>query len=92
MFLGDSGTELEAEYLRSGRIFRSRKKRKNVTRSGSCSTTKGECYDLTLNVDKGSFDKYEEYQSISEEEKKNQKLQTESTSTIPLQPHTHRRR
>ena len=54
MFPGDSGTELEADYLRSGIIFRSGKRRKDVTRRGSFSTTGGEDYELVSHVDKGS--------------------------------------
>ena len=68
MFLADSGTELEGGCLRHQRIFLSGKRRKIVTRSGSCSTTRGEDYELTSHFDKGSCDEQEEYQPIFERE------------------------
>ena len=46
MFPRDSGTELEAGYLRSGRIFRSGKRRKTITGRGSCSTNRGAYYKI----------------------------------------------
>ena len=54
MFLGDSETELEVGYLRSGRIFRSGKRRKTVTGRGSCIKTRGEYYELKSHVNIGS--------------------------------------
>ena len=68
MFPVDNGTELEGGHLRSGRRFRLRKRRKIVTRRGSCSTTRGEDYELALHLAKGSYDEEEEYQPISERE------------------------
>ena len=68
MFPVDRRTKLEGGYLRSGRIFRLRKRRKNMTRRGSCSTTRGEDYKSTLHFDEGSCDEEEEYQPISERE------------------------
>ena len=53
MFLGDSGTELEVGYLRSGRIFRSGKRRKTMAGRGSCSMNRGEYYDLMSHIDEG---------------------------------------
>ena len=60
MFPRDSGTELEAGYLRSGGRFRLGKRRKTVIGIGSCSTTKGEDYKIALQMDKGSCHKKEE--------------------------------
>ena len=53
MFPGDSGTELEAGYLRSGRNFRSRKRKNTAIGRGSCSTTRGEDYNITSHVGEG---------------------------------------
>ena len=61
MFLGDSGTKLEAGYLRSERIFMSRKRRKTLVGKGSCSTTRGEYYMLMPHLDGGYCDEEEEY-------------------------------
>ena len=41
MFPGDNGTELKTSYLRSGRIFRSGKRRKTVIGRESFSMTRG---------------------------------------------------
>ena len=68
MFPANNGTELEGGCLRSGRRFRSGERRKTVTRRGSCSTTRGEDYELALHLAKGSYDEEEEYQPISERE------------------------
>ena len=56
MFPRDSGDELEAGYLRSGRRFRSGKRRNTITGRGSCSTTGGEEYELASHLKKGSCD------------------------------------
>ena len=68
MFPGDSGTELDVGYLRSGRIFRSGKRRKTVIGRGSCNMSRGEDYELMSHFDEGSCDEEEEYQSIFEGE------------------------
>ena len=54
MFPGDNGTELEGGCLRSGRIFWLGKRRRTVTRSKSCSMTRGEDYELMPPFDEGS--------------------------------------
>ena len=64
MFPRDNGTELEAGYLRSGRRFRSRKRRKTLLGRGNFSTTREEDYDLRSHVDEGYYDEEEEYQLI----------------------------
>ena len=68
MFLADSGTELEGGRLRSGRIFRSEKRRKIVTRRGSSSMTRGDDYDLESHLDECSCNEKEEYHLISDRE------------------------
>ena len=68
MVPGDNITELQDSYLRSGRIFRSGKRRKTITGRGSCSTTRGWDYELASHSDEGSCDKEEEYQLIYEGE------------------------
>ena len=54
MLLGYSGTEIEVRYLRSGRRFRSGKRRKTLVGRGSCSTAIGEYYEIESHVDEGS--------------------------------------
>ena len=61
MFFVDSENEQEGTPLRSGRIFRSRKRRKIVTRRGSCTKARGEYYEITSHLDEGSCDEEEEY-------------------------------
>ena len=51
MFPGDSETELEGGHLRSGRIFQSGKRRRTATKTGSCSMTGIEDYDLSSHFD-----------------------------------------
>ena len=68
MFPGDSETNLEGGHLRSGRRFWSGKRRRNVTRRGSCSMTRGEVYELTSHFEGGSCDEEDEYQPISKRE------------------------
>ena len=75
MFPRDSGTALEGGRLRSGRQYRSRKRRRTVTRRGSCSTTRGEYYELTSHFDKGPCDKEEEYHHILEREEEEEEPQ-----------------
>ena len=53
-----SGTELEVRYLRSGRIFQSGKRRKTMIGRGSCSTNRGEYYDLMSHIDKGPLGEF----------------------------------
>ena len=67
MFPGDRRNALEGVRLRSGRIFQSGKRRRIVTRRGSCSATRGEDYVFAPHLDKGYCDKEEEYQPIFEE-------------------------
>ena len=66
MFPGDSGTKLEAGYLRRGRRFRSGKRIKTLIGRGSYSTTRGEYYELTSHFDEGSCNKEEKHQPIPE--------------------------
>ena len=61
MFPSDSGTALEGGHLRSGRKFWLGKRRRTMTRRASCSSTRGEDYELTSHFDGGSCDKKEEY-------------------------------
>ena len=68
MFPGDSGTALEGGCLRSGRRFRSGKRRRIVARRGSCSTNRGEDYEFKSHFDGGSCDEEEECESILERE------------------------
>ena len=65
MFSSNSETELEGGRLRSGKIFRSRKRSSTATRRGSCSVTRGEDYELVSHLDGGSCDEEEEYQLMS---------------------------
>ena len=63
MFLGSTKPELEAGFLRSGRRFRFRKRRKTSP------SLFRECdYKVESWLDEGSCDKEEEYQPISEVE------------------------
>ena len=64
MFLGDSETPLQGGRLRIGRIFRSGKRRRIMTRRGCYSATRGEEYELTSHFDEGYCDKEEGYQLI----------------------------
>ena len=82
MFPGDRGTKLEANYLRSGRIFRSRKRRKTIIGRGICSTTRGEYYEIASHLDEGSCDEEEEYKPISEGEDESKK-----SSKTPIPEH-----
>ena len=61
-------TKLEGGCLRSGRRFQSRKRRRTTTKGGSCSTNRGEDYELVLHFEGGSCDEEEEYQPIPERE------------------------
>ena len=75
MFPRDSGTELESGCLRSGRRFRSRKRRKTLLGRGSCSTTREEeGYELPSHLDEGSYNREEEYQLISEGDEESEEL------------------
>ena len=79
MFLGDSGIELEPGFLRSGRRFKSDKRRKTLLGRGSCNTNQEEeGYELASYLDEGSGDEEEEYQSISEGDKESE----ESTESL----------
>ena len=73
MFYGNSENELESGFLRSGKIFRSRKRRRNATRRGSCSETIGEEYELVSYLDRGYCNEEEEYQLISQEVEEEEK-------------------
>ena len=64
--MDDNGMALEGGRLRSGRIFRSGKRR-TITR-GSCNTTRQEDYELNSHFDEVSCDKEYAYKSISERE------------------------
>ena len=67
MFPGLGETELESGFLRSGRRFRSGKRRKNLFGWGSCNTEQEEeGYEFASYLDEGSCDEEEEYQPISE--------------------------
>ena len=61
MFLGSIELELEARFLRSGRRFRSGKRRKT-----SPSLFGESDYEVELQIDEGYCDEEEEYQLISE--------------------------
>ena len=54
MFRGDTTTEIEVDYLRSGRRFRSGNRRKTVRGTKICSTNRGEYYELASHVHEGS--------------------------------------
>ena len=58
MFPNDSGTQQKDGYLRSGRKFRSGKRRNTLKGRGSCSMNKGEYCDLASHVDGGSCNEY----------------------------------
>ena len=64
----DSGTDIYVGYLRSGRRFRSGKRRKIIPWKESCSTTRWEYYKIVSHLDERYFDKEEEYHPISEGE------------------------
>ena len=66
MFSGNSEIELESGRLRSGKQFRPGKRKRMVTRRGSCSATGGEDYELGLHLNGGSCNQEEEYQIIFE--------------------------
>ena len=55
MFSGNSEIELEGGSLRSGKRFRSGKRR-TTTKRGSCNGTRGEDYELASHLDGGSGD------------------------------------
>ena len=57
MFLRDKGTTLEGGRLRSGRRFLSGKRRRIVTRRGSCSKIRGEDCDIVSHFERGPYDK-----------------------------------
>ena len=61
MFPGDSETRIEGGRLRSGRIFRSRKRRRTTTGRGSWSMTELVDYDLASHFDEGFCDEEDEY-------------------------------
>ena len=88
MFPGDSETELESGSLRSGRRFRSRKRRSTVTIRGSHGMTGVEDYDLALHFDKGSCDEEEEYQPIPKKEEEEETPYPEYEYTTHTTPRT----
>ena len=92
MFPGDIGNEVEASYLKSGRRFRSGKRRKNFTGRESCSTTRIGDYELASHSDEGSCDKEEEYQPIFKGDKELEELtetpERERGYNLPTSPHT----
>ena len=53
MFYDNSEGELESGHLRRGKRFQSGKRRRTVTREGSCSVTGGEDYELVSQLDGG---------------------------------------
>ena len=70
MFPGDSGTKLESVFLRGGRIFRYKKKRKTLFGRGSCCTDREEDgYELASYMDEDSCEEEEDYGPMSEGEK-----------------------
>ena len=88
MFPGDRGTGLEGGNLRSGRRFRSEKRRRTVTRRGSCGTTRGEYYELKSHFDEIFIDEEEEYQPISEKEEEEESNYPEYEYNKPTTPRT----
>ena len=56
MFSCNSEIELESGFLRSGKIFRSGKIRKNMTRRGSFNATERRDYDLVPYLNRESYD------------------------------------
>ena len=93
MFPGDSGIELQLGFLRSGRRFKSDKRRKTLLGRGSCSTNRDEeGYYLISYLDEGSCDEEEEYQLISEGDKESKESteapEQEHGYNSPTTPHT----
>ena len=68
MFLVDRENEQEGGRLRNGRRFQSGKRRRTITRRGSCSAIERRDYDLAPHIDGESCDEEEEYQLIYKEE------------------------
>ena len=54
----------------------------------SCSTTRGEDYELTSHFDEGSCDEGEEYQPILKREEESQAPDLEYEYKTPTTPHT----
>ena len=61
MFSVNSEIEQEGGRLRNGRRFQSRKRRRNMTRRGSCSAIERRDYDLAPHLDEESYEEEEEY-------------------------------
>ena len=59
MLPNDNETRIESGHLRSGRRVWLGKRRRTVTRRGSCSMNIGEDHELMLHFDKGSCDEEE---------------------------------
>ena len=66
MFPGSTEPELEVRVLRSGRIFRSWKRRKTKRGRRNPSLFEGSEHELRSYKDEGSCDEEEEYRPISE--------------------------
>ena len=66
MFLGSTKPELEARVLRSGRRFRSRKRRKTEEGRRAPSLFEESEHEILSQLDEGSCDEEENYNLISE--------------------------
>ena len=64
MFPINSETKQEGGYLRSGRIFQSRKRIRTTPRRASCSATEERDYELVLHLNGESCDREEEFKPI----------------------------
>ena len=68
MFPGSTKPELEVVFLRSGRRFRSGKRRKTLGGRRTPSLFEESEYEFESRLDKGSYNEEEEYEPISEAE------------------------
>ena len=89
MFLIDSENEQEGGRLRNGRRFQSGKRRRTMTRRGSCGTTGGQEYELASHLDVGSCDEEEKYQRVFEKEDEEEATYLEYEYNILITPHTY---
>ena len=72
MFLGSTKPELEAGFLRSGRRFRSRKRRKIERGQRNPSLFEESEHERRLHEDEGSCDEEEDYSPIWERAKESE--------------------
>ena len=87
MSSGNSEIEIESGRLRSGKIFQLGKRRRTVTRRGSCSATEGKDYELVSHLERGYYDE-DEYHLIYEEVIEEEAPNPDQDYDIPMSLHT----